>query len=76
MSSLNTLVLHEGEALDLTGSTPPQQLKRYLRAAYERLNERRVWQKALDRNLAEGDGADFNLLALQRTLAAPEKNIS
>ncbi len=48
--------------LDLTAATPPQQLKRYARAAYERFNGRRIWQTALDRGLVQGDSGDFNTL--------------
>ncbi len=69
-TGLNTLVTDEGAVLDLACATPSQQLKRYVRAAYELLNDLRIWQKADERGLVQGEPEDFNTLALRRTMAS------
>ncbi len=73
MGSMTTLTTDEEVVLNLTQATPPQQLKRYLKQAFERLLDRRVWQKALDKKLVSGEAEGFNLLPLRRVLAAPAK---
>ena len=76
MQSMTTVVSDEGVALDLTKTTPPQQLKRYLKQAFERLLDRRVHAAALRRGLVAEAGEGFNLLALRRVLRTPEKKMA
>ena len=74
-SSMTTLTTDVGVVLDLTKATPPQQLKRYLREAFDRMLDVRIWQAAAQRDLVAGEHTGFSLLALRRVLRAPARKM-